>query len=112
MGLNPTHEHTLERLDNDKGYNPENCIWDTKTNQNLNQRVRKNNRSGVRGVCWSRFHSKWCASIGINKKRKHLGYFKNIKCAETVYLNAYYGQWKKYPPEYKLKVCHPDGSVN
>lgn len=41
MGPRPTPKHTLERLDNDAGYGPENCSWETRTVQNNNSR---NNR--------------------------------------------------------------------
>ena len=38
MGKRPTSRHTLERLDNDKGYSPDNCIWETRKNQCRNKR--------------------------------------------------------------------------
>ncbi|HQV54297.1 MAG TPA: hypothetical protein PLX17_02230 [Chitinophagaceae bacterium] len=38
MGDKPSEKHTLERVDNDKEYSPENCKWDTRPNQNRNRR--------------------------------------------------------------------------
>jgi hypothetical protein len=38
----------------------------------------KNNTSGIKGVHWSAALKKWAASIRINNKLKHLGFFYNI----------------------------------
>ena len=38
MGPKPTPKHTLERKDNERGYEPSNCCWITRKEQNNNQR--------------------------------------------------------------------------
>ena len=38
VGRRPSSLHTLDRLDNDKGYEPGNCAWTTRTQQARNRR--------------------------------------------------------------------------
>lgn len=38
MGRRPSSEYSLDRIDNDKGYSPDNCRWATKREQNINKR--------------------------------------------------------------------------
>ena len=42
-----------------------------------NQKIYKNNTSGTVGVCFNKRGQNYQASIKINGKHKHLGYFKN-----------------------------------
>lgn len=46
MGARPTPAHTIERVNNNAGYGPNNCIWATKDVQAHNRRPRK-----LRTVC-------------------------------------------------------------
>jgi hypothetical protein len=40
MGEKPSPMHTLDRIDNDKGYSKDNCRWATKLEQTENRRTR------------------------------------------------------------------------
>ena len=67
---------SLDRIDNDLGYSPENCRWADRSTQNINQRISKRNTSGFVGVNWSKSKSIWVANIKHHKVLKYVGGFK------------------------------------
>ena len=68
---------TLDRKNNNKGYNKDNCRWVTRQVQTQNTRLLRNtNKSGYRGVSWNKQKSKWI-SVVYNIKRIYLGSFSN-----------------------------------
>ena len=71
--------YTLDRIDVDKGYSPENCTWSDKTTQAINQRIMKNNKSGYVGVIWHIRNKKWTARISVNTKLINIGSFKTLE---------------------------------
>lgn len=53
-----------------------------------NQKLRKNSKSGVKGVSWTKSRHKWLAQIIANGKHVYLGYHTDIKDAEAAYAKA------------------------
>ena len=95
MGERPSPNHSLERVDNNKGYSPENCIWADKTIQARNQRTSKRNTTGVRGVQWDKDKQKYRATITVNGKKKYLGLFETLEEATEIRKKAEEIYWKK-----------------
>lgn len=94
MGLRPSDRHTVERVDVNKGYSPENCIWtDDLSLQKFNQRPKKS-RYGIPGIRDSGDGYGFVATITKNYKRHYLGFFKDLKDAAKARRDAeiqYYG---------------------
>lgn len=77
MGIRPSG-CTLERVNNNRGYSPKNCRWESTTTQSLNRRLAVVNTSGYAGIHWFKAANKWSVYIDFKRKRKHLGYFSNL----------------------------------
>jgi len=67
MGTRPSPHHTIERIDNTRGYSPDNCVWATwieqENNRKDNRRITFQERNltlaqwvKVTGICWSTIH--------------------------------------------------------
>jgi hypothetical protein len=75
MGARPTEKHTIDRINPNGDYSPDNCRWATYIEQAHNRKIRKTNTVGVSGVCFNKGKGKWEASVCYDSKRTHLGSF-------------------------------------
>ena len=62
---------SINRIDTNSGYSPENCRWATWTQKARNKRIEKINSTGVAGVSMDR--GKYRAIIYVNNKKVDLG---------------------------------------
>ena len=72
-------ECTLDRIDPDGNYKPNNCRFTNSSVQGLNKR-KMANKSGARGV-WVTKSGKYHAVISVNNKRHCLGTFESLEDA-------------------------------
>lgn len=77
-------QETVVRTSNLRGGRTKSCGCQRRTAVAEKARIRsmnKNNTSGVSGVEWLPYKKRWKATICLNRKRYHLGYFLNFEDA-------------------------------
>lgn len=100
---------TIDRIDNDKGYSPDNCRCVSYSVQSINTSLRKDNTSGYRGVNKDRHN--WRAQIQIKGKQKFLGYFDTAEEASEAYENAFMEREGLYLDEEKSNLIYPSWCI-
>ncbi len=70
---------TLDRIDNDKGYSPDNCTWSDKVTQVINRRIPISNKSGFVGINWYSFNKKWRVQITWQNITYSVGSFLTLE---------------------------------
>ena len=70
---------TIDRIDSFQNYEPSNCRFISKSEQPYNLRNLTTNKSGYKGISWSKKERKWLSMISINNHAKRIGSFKTVK---------------------------------
>lgn len=84
----PKEGFIVDHIDQNKLNNQKSNLRDaTKSLNALNSGMWKHNKSGYKGVCWSKQANKWRATINHNGKQIHIGFFGKAKEAATAYIN-------------------------
>lgn len=66
---------TIERVDNNKGYSPENCTWITKGEQNKNKRSKRLITIGKE----TKSLAEWCECTGLHRSTIHRRYKRGLR---------------------------------
>lgn len=90
----------LDHIDNDKTNNRiENLRPATVIQNQRNAKIRADNTSGIKNVCWNKLYGKWYVVIRVDKKRHYLGYFDDLELAALVASEArekYHGEFARH----------------
>lgn len=74
MGGPPTTRHSLERIDNSRGYGPDNCKWATRKEQNRNKRSNRLLSYDGKTQCLSAWSDEYGIGTSTIMKRIKLGW--------------------------------------
>ena len=88
VGKRPSNKYSLDRIDNNKGYFPDNCRWTTQDIQTANRRRSRDTSSRYRGVSIIRKTGKWKVAVrakGYNHNYLHVGNFNCEREAAKAY---------------------------
>jgi hypothetical protein len=88
LGDRPSTDYSLDRIDNEQGYDPSNCRWATASEQAVNRRLFGNNKSGYRGVQWKPEYQRWQSQIMVDYRAIYIA-----SCTSAEEAAWMYDQW-------------------
>lgn len=74
MWPRPSRQHSIDRIDNNRGYCKTNCRWATRSEQSQNRRLFVSNTSGERAILPNKSGT-WTAVVHWKRKQYRLGPF-------------------------------------
>jgi hypothetical protein len=90
----------VDHIDGNPTNNKIENLREANSSQNMkNQKIPKDNTSGVKNVCWHKKAKKWCVQLRLNGKKFHIGLFQDLELAELIAIearNKYYGEWANH----------------
>ncbi len=96
---NPMNKPCIDHIDGNRQNNrTDNLRYATYSENSMNTTKRANTTSTHKGVSFYKNYSKWHATIFVDGKKKHLGYFENETDAAVAYnvsAQFYFGDYAK-----------------
>jgi hypothetical protein len=105
MGKRPTEKHTLDRIDNNKGYSPDNCRWATYTEQNNNRTI--DHLIDYNGKTWTRAELARFSGVHSCTIRDRLAAGRSVE--EAVSVGRLPPRRAKYLPQ-GIHMTDPEGN--
>ena len=94
IGLAPGLNFSIERIDNNKNYEPDNCKWALEIEQARNHNVNKNSPFGIRGVS-KKTKNCYQVTIGVDNESIYLGCVSTLEEAKKIRMQGEIKHWQK-----------------
>lgn len=95
--ITPDHDNK-NRLDNKRS----NLRLSDRSQQQMNHNKNIRNTSGITGVNWDSYYSRWLVRVSIDKISKNIGYFDDLNDAIITRLKAEKKYYKEFAPQKHL----------